>query len=499
MQTVDCLLKTMPSYPYFCRNHQSFLKKFLKSAFFISVGGALPLLSGLVLLIPYTQNLSLTLYGELAIFISFTLFVQILMNYGVDTYLSVHYYDHTENTKLNYFLRSVSGLLIMNGLVLIILFSGIGYFLFQFIFPDGDIPFFPFGFMSVVTAFFNSYFRTYVNLQVFGDKPIKYFLFGLFNFAATVAISLTLIYQYPFELTGPMWGRFLSGVLIFLLTLFYSWKEFGISFRVPFFNELRNYTTPIVLFSLLTWVLGYINNFILKGLSSSADVGVYNFTITCTLLIEYASLGLLSTINPRIYKLWKSKSIRESSMEENKYNHVFSAFNILMIAINIMILPFIIRFFIKEDFHASIEFIPIICASFVFRGLYNTLINPLYYFKKTQVLPKILLISAIIQVVSGIILIKYFGIWGAVWSYFLVKPVQLIFIWQESKKVFTFHFNLFKMVFMPILYCLTVILLSQIGNLTEIQVVVIQMVTALILVAFGYRRELWELKKVFSA
>jgi O-antigen/teichoic acid export membrane protein len=420
------------------------------------------------------------------------------MNFGIDTYLSVHYYDHTEESKLRSFLSSVSGLIIINGLLLILLFSVLGYFLFQLIFPEGDINFFPYGFMSVITAFFNGYFRTYVNMQVFGDKPVKYFLLGLFNFCVTVIISLILIYQFPFELTGPMWGRFLSGCLIFLLTLFYGWREFGISFKIPFLSEIRNYATPIVIFSLLTWVLGYINNFILKGLNTSADVGVYNFTLTCTLLIEYAALGLLSTINPRIFKLWKSNPTNESSLEENRYNHVFSAFNIIMIALNILILPYIIRFFIKEDFHASIEFIPIICASFAFKGLYNTLINPIYYFKKTKVLPKILLISAIIQIVSGVILIKYFGIWGAVWSYFLVKPIQLLFIWRESSKVFDFKFNIIKMIIMPTTYCCSVIILSQVTFFSELQSLIIQLFIAVILVLIVYKNEVKGLRRLFT-
>ncbi len=457
----------------------------------------MPLLSGLVLLIPYTENLNLSLYGELAIFISFTLFVQILMNFGIDTYLSVHYYDHTEESKLKPFLSSVSGLLIINGLILISIFSGLGYFLFKFIFPDGDIPFFPFGFMSVVTAFFNGYFRTYVNLQVFGDKPVKYFLFGLFNFTVTVIFSLILIYQYPFELTGPMWGRFLSGVLIFLLSLYFGCREFGISFKVPLLREIKNYAVPIVIFSLLTWILGYINNFILKGLNNSADVGVYNFTLTCTLLIEYASLGLMSTINPRIYKIWKNNSIYESSLEENRYNHIFSAFNILIIALNILILPFVIRLLIKEDFHVSIEFIPIICASFAFRGLYNTLINPLYYFKQTKVLPKILLISAIIQIVSGLILIRYFGIWGAVWSYFLVKPFQLYFLWRESKKIFHFKFNILKMVILPFAYCLVVVVLYQLIDISSNYAGFIQIAITGIMVFSLYRKEIAGLKAIW--
>lgn len=113
------------------------LKRIVKSTFFITAGGTLPLLSSVVLLIPYTDNLNTADYGALAIYISFALFVQILMNYAVDSYLSVHYYDHHDDaSKLKHFLSSISGIVLSIGLLFIGLFSLLGYFLFPIIFKD---------------------------------------------------------------------------------------------------------------------------------------------------------------------------------------------------------------------------------------------------------------------------------------------------------------------------------------------------------------------------
>ncbi|MBK9457453.1 MAG: hypothetical protein IPO24_18635 [Bacteroidetes bacterium] len=131
------------------------MKRIVKSAFFITAGGALPLLSSIVLLIPYTQNLNTPEYGQLAIYISFALLVQVLMNYAIDSYLSVHYYDYNDDkSKLQQFLASVFGILLSIGGILIALFSIVGYFLFKLIFDEATISFFPYGFMSVLTAFF---------------------------------------------------------------------------------------------------------------------------------------------------------------------------------------------------------------------------------------------------------------------------------------------------------------------------------------------------------
>ncbi|HNW00400.1 MAG TPA: lipopolysaccharide biosynthesis protein, partial [Chitinophagales bacterium] len=435
------------------------MKHIVKSAFFITVGGALPLIASVLLLIPYTDNLNTGDYGALAIYISFALLVQILMNYGIDSYLSVHYYDYHDNPqKLRTFLAEITGGLLMYGLLLTAGLSLLSWLIFPLIFSDGNISFWPYGFMSILTGFFNAWFRMYVNIQVFADRARKYFWFGVFNLVVTVGISAWLVYTNPFTLVGPMWGRLLSGVCIFLLTFGFGLSEFGIRLAKGILREVKKYSTPIVIFSLLTWVLGYINNYILNGLATAEDVGVFDFALKCTLVIEYAGIGLLGTINPRIYQMWKKNGNIESTPEENRYYHAFSAVNILIIAINVCMLPLLIRLFVRNaDYYDSIQLLPILCASFVFKGLYGMLVNPVFYFKHTKVLPRVLFISAVIQVVAGIIMIKYFGIWGAVWSYFLVRPIQVLVLWWEVKTIFSFKFNAVKMIWMPLLQAAIII------------------------------------------
>ena len=468
------------------------MKHIVKSAFFITVGGALPLLASVVLLIPYTDNLHTADYGALAIYISFALLVQILMNYGVDSYLSVHYYDHHEDPKaLKSFLAGITGGLLVYGIALTIVLSLVSWLLFPLIFPDGSISFWPYGFMSILTGFFNAWFRMYVNIQVFADKARKYFWFGLFNFIVTIAISAFLVYKYPFSLVGPMWGRLLSGVLIFLLTFGFGLKEFGIRLVYKTGRLLREYSTPIVIFSLLTWVLGYINNYILNAFSTTADVGVYDFALKCTLVIEYAGLGLTGAINPRIFQLWKKNGNTESTQEENRYYHAFSAVNVIIISFNILIIPIIIQAFISnESYYESIKYIPLLCVAFTFKGIYSMYVNPVFYFKKTTILPLVLSITALVQIISGAILINFFGIRGAVWSFFLVRPIQIVILWVAVRRIYNFKFNKFKLVVAPILFSTMVIALYYFVQLPFQINGAIQFGLAILIIGVVYRKEL---------
>lgn len=466
------------------------MKHIVKSAFFITLGGALPLLASVILLIPYTENLHTADYGALAIYISFSLLVQILMNYGVDSYLAVHYYDHKDDpSALRRFLGEITGGLLVYSVLLMTILCLLSWITFPYIFPDGNISFWPYGFMSILTGFFNAWFRMYVNVQIYADKPRKYFWFGLFNLIVTVGISTWLVYANPFTLIGPMWGRMLSGVLIFLLTFGYGLREYGIRLNPAHWKPVKAYSTPIVVFSLLTWVLGYINNYILNALATPADVGVYDFATKATILLEYLAIGVLGAITPRVFQLWKKDGANATLPEESRYYHAYSAVNVLAIAVLILLLPFVVKVFIhNEAYHVSIQYMPLLCLSFVFRPLQGLLLNPIYFQKKTQILPKQLVVTASVQIVSTCVFVLWFGVWGAVWGIALAKFIQIIILYRSVKPFYRLGINTLKMIYLPLIYFLVVMTLGFSG-IEQKTTGVVQLILACCLVISVYRKE----------
>jgi O-antigen/teichoic acid export membrane protein len=118
-------------------------------------------------------------------------------------------------------------------------------------------------------------------------------------------------------------------------------------------------------------------------------------------------------------------------------------------------------------------------------------ITPIYYFKKTKVLPKVFLISACFQIICSILLIKYFGIIGAVWANFLVKPLQALAVYWESRKIFTFEFNRWKIIYLPIVFIMTGIIIEIVANQsTRLYFNILLLVISLSLFLVIYRNEL---------
>ena len=79
---------------------------------------------------------------------------------------------------------------------------------------------------------------------------------------------------------------------------------------------------------------------------------------------------------------------------------------------------------------------------------------------------------------------------GAVWANFLAKPVQVLFMYIESRKVFDYKFNLWKLVYLPLIFIVVVLISESLAsNETRLFFEVGQLVIAVVMVYLVYRKE----------
>ncbi|HOH08223.1 MAG TPA: oligosaccharide flippase family protein, partial [bacterium] len=75
-------------------------KEFFKSSLVYSVVGALPLAASVLLLPFYTNLLSTADFGRLALYISFSFLIQILVSFGLDSYITVQHIEFKSDPAL---------------------------------------------------------------------------------------------------------------------------------------------------------------------------------------------------------------------------------------------------------------------------------------------------------------------------------------------------------------------------------------------------------------
>jgi len=470
-------------------------RQFFKSSIIYSLVGALPYASGFLLLPWFTAYLTPRQFGTNALYIALMYFIQIIASFGMDMSAGVLYFDYKDDQKkLREFLGTVFIGLSMIGAFTFILFSFGGIRMFNLVFKSGDfIELIPFGLFTIVSGIFNGVFKTYSGLLINQERPVRFFWINISNFVLTVAASLILLYLFPYTLFGPILGRLIPAIISASVSLILIGREYGLSWNQEYVKKIVSYSSPIVLYAILTWVVTYIDRFIILRLMGDATyVGVFDIAVKLVIGLDLVMTGLVNTVNPKIYNIWKTLGLKESNIEINRYYNGITAFFLLVIPLFVVLAPILIPLVIyKAVYYQAFAFLAILASGYATRVWFYMFLAPLMYFKRTAALPRVFVLSALFEIVVAIVLIKYFGLMGAVWTNFMVKPVQALFMYLECRKVYTFKVNAWKIFYMPVIFIILVIGSETLAPVSmKFFVEIGQFLAAVALVYFAYRKEL---------
>lgn len=437
-------------------------KSFLKSSIIYTIGGALPMIGSLILLPFYTNYLNDLQFTQITFYISISLLLQILFSYSAESYFGIRYTqlsNHPEQQKK--FVGTVSVLLLLIGVGILTITALSGNFIFSHIFNSSyQMSFWPYGFWSVLTAFFNSYFKTSTNSLIYFKKPALFLGVNLINFIATVGISVGGLILFPDSLIGPIYGRLLSGVIIFFLAQYIFMTNGKLVYDKTFLKDLHAFCMPYVFYVICGWVLGQIDRYVLQSYVNNTDLNTYDLMLKCFFGIEFLQNSLSAVIFPKLYEIWNKQDKPETTKESNRYFNVFTAVNITQLILFCIAIPFLYKLFIhNEKFYESEKYIGIIAAGFGLRSILNFYLSTILFTKNIKILLKIFGTSALFQMAVTYFAIKEFGLMGAIYGGLATKVLQIILSAFLTKGIFTYDFNYLKIYGLPFLY-LTVSVLS---------------------------------------
>jgi O-antigen/teichoic acid export membrane protein len=269
-------------------------------------------------------------------------------------------------------------------------------------------------------------------------------------------------------------------------------REVGIAWNSAYVRKILQISAPLLIYGILTWIVSYIDRFIILGmLNDPAQVAIYDVAVKMVLFIDLIMAGLVSTVNPKVFSIWKDQNLTGSTQEVNRYYNGLTAFFLLVIPLFVLVAPLLIPMFIHNPvYYQAFPYLPLLSAGFAARVWFFMFLAPILFFKKTRVLPRVLLFSAVFEIGGGILLMHFFGLQGMVWTYFLVKPFQALFMFLESRRIYKFRVNRTKIFFLPVAFMMLVILselFAREGTRLITQAAVV--LASGLLVWFAYRRE----------
>lgn len=426
-------------------------KAFVKSSFIYTLAGSLPMASALILLPFYTFYLSPSAFGALAIYSTFTLLVQYLTTYSFDVSLYIHFHEYKHDQyKLARFVSSAFVLMLIIGVGVGTILCVAGNFIFDVVFSDVDIEFFPYGVFAVATGISQALLKVYSNLLQSREKPVLFFWSNGSSLTLMMIFSIAGMVWYPETLTGPVGGRFVGALGVGLWALVQVFREFGYHFDFSILRSSLTFNLFTFIYQLERWVISNFDRVVI-GAYALNSTGIYDFALKCLVIIEFVTNGLNNSFFPKVVGQIMQQHEKQSTPQINRYYHGLIAVVMLVICVCIFTFPWAIETFIRNtNYHASIEYLPYIAVIYVFRAIQLYFAAPYTVLKFMKPLPIIYFFVSAIKVGLMVLLIGQYGLYGVIVSSVVSAVVEIVAMRVAIGERFTYSFNIGKMIVAPL-------------------------------------------------
>ena len=293
----------------------------------------------------------------------------------------------------------------------------------------------------------------YIRIQ---DKSKTFVVVIMLQIMTMISLNIYFVIVLKYGVFGILLG---TSIAFGITCLFLTWRTIVVTGTKFVFSRLiamLRYSLPLIPASLGMFVIHFSDRFFLNQYASLSDVGIYS------LAYKFGFLLTPLVVSP-FYMIWQSKMFvfYEDENRVELYNKIMAIFLFAVAAGFLLLSTFINEVLIimtTEKYYRAGYFVPIIAAAYVFNGLNQIFLSPLYAEKKTKIIGKINSIAAFVNILLNYILISNYGIMGAAVATLLTFTFITIYIVYESGKVSKLQWEWSKLLKLLLITTLTALL-----------------------------------------
>jgi len=262
---------------------------------------------------------------------------------------------------------------------------------------------------------------------------------------AIVVLTLLLVVEFSWGWKGKIFAEFFVLMLFMFYSIYYliKYDHIKVDFDFIKIKEIVSFLFPLTFTIVGLYLMGTIDKVFIANIVSLEAAGIYAIALTMTIVINIIYDSALNAWQPYMYEYLDSNNYQDLA-KVVKITYIFTLFVILSVFAYMWFSPYLFSFMIDEKFNDALEFLPILIVAYGFEGLRKPIVGFLYYVDRVKIAASVTFISAILNVVLNLILIKKYGVYGAAYATLISFFVQYIltllvvkFYWKsiKSKKI----------------------------------------------------------------
>lgn len=448
-------------------------KELVKNTIIIAIGRICTQFVSFLLLPVYTHYLSTAEYGTFDVIITCTGLIAPILSLQLERAIFRFLVDARNDKRLQDKLLSTTFATIVPPILLTLIVMPILGLVF-------NLAYWQYIALIIVSAIISN-----ITLQIPRGlgKNIHYSIGSMLAGFTNGAISIIAVIFFRSGITGILIANIVahcvSIIYIFIAMKMYKQIRFSRRDRKTL-KELLHFSIPMIPNDICYWVISISDRLLIFMFLGDSLNGIYAASAKFPTLIVTAynmfNLSWMETVsahaNDADAKQYLSKT----------YNTIVKLFAfVCMLAIAVV--PFIFNIIVGENFAESYQYIAVLILGAFFNITVGMLGSVYIGYKKTKEMAKTTMLAAIINIVVNLALIKFIGVWAAVFSTVAAYAIVTFLRLSSIQKTVQIKTDRKMFLTLLLLFIINIVLYSQ----NNIVLNVINLVAVLILTAvFNY-------------
>lgn len=391
----------------------SIIKRLIKGSVIYGTGRFLQNIIGFLLIPVYTRYLAPSDYGIVAITRSIGSIMEILLGMGLTVAVVREYYDYVDSQEgVSEYIGTVFLFLLLVSFLTISALTIFGGSLFDALLSK--VPFRPYILLTLWTALFGTSGNVLLSLYRAREQAGRYVMLKTAQFIVYIGMIIYLVVMLRQGALGQIRGSFFTGLLFFFVFLLLTLREGGVQFSMPKLKNALKLGLPILPHLLSGWVLAVLDRLLLERMTSLYEVGLYNLGYQIGMVMSLIVSAINYAWTPIFYDI--AKNARDP---RNILSRMFTLYMVVVSTFAVGIILFsreVIIIMAAKPFHNAYLVVPPVTLGYLFQGLYFMSLTPIFYEKKTYIMPLLTGIAATANIGFNMLWIPNLGMMGAAYA-----------------------------------------------------------------------------------
>ena len=416
------------------------------------------------LLLPlYTRYLTPADYGVMALVDLVRWVIGLIISLGVIDSIARFYYEYQDLKTRNTVISSAYWITVVLIIVSYPILHYISPFLSSLVFHTMEYSkIFYIALLALLFGLLTDIGISYLRIRALSVKYVK---INLVRMVFTIICNIFFVVYLETGIIGIFYANLLSSIVFSLFLALIVLKETGFGFSIHISKEMICFSFPLIFSSISRGIVNESDKLFINYFFSPIETGLYTIAQKFgTAIHSLITSPFLQAYLPRRFEIMKNAEAKQ------EYSKILTYYSIAICSIGLLVSMFsteILLVMTTEQYHDAAKFIPAIVLSMIIFGFKYHFDIGMVIEKKTKYIAYINITSMLVNISLNWLLIKRFGIVGAIvsmnCSYLTTDLLSLFF----SQKLFPIPFDYIRifLIFGFSLFIFTLSFLISIDNL----------------------------------